>query len=135
MIKGYSILRNFFWIKNYKLVRQGANLAQEAPKHDHLIKWPTWSHMIVWKIYIATFTRFIANRLSRLLIFGRIFSTQTLKSSPISCLLLEHVALHAFLFVIITVTLWKILILTIRLHFQQHESRIFWIPPHKITIT
>ena len=41
-----------------------------------------------WKIYIFTFTRFIANKLGGLLTLGRIFSTQTLKSSPTSCYLL-----------------------------------------------
>ena len=40
----------------------------------------------LWKIYISTFVRFIANKLGRLLTLGRIFSTQTLKSSPTSCL-------------------------------------------------
>ena len=65
--------------------RQGANLVEEAPKHDPLIKWPTWVHMTVWKIYISTFTRSIANKLGRLLTLGRIFITQTLKSSPTSC--------------------------------------------------
>ena len=66
--------------------RQGANLVLEAPKHDPLIKWPTWSHMTVWKIYASTFTWFIANKLGRLLTLGRIFSTQSLKSPPTSCL-------------------------------------------------
>ena len=42
--------------------------------------------MTVWKIYFSTFMRFIANKLGRLLTLGRIFNTQVLKSSPISCL-------------------------------------------------
>lgn len=38
-------------------------------------------HMTVSKVHIATFTRFVANKHGRLLTLGRIFSTQTLKSS------------------------------------------------------
>ena len=59
----------------------------EAPKHDPLIKWPTWDHATIWKIYISIFMRFIDNKLGRLLTLVRIFVTQTLKSSPTSCLL------------------------------------------------
>ena len=44
--------------------------------------------MTVWKTYISTFTRFIANTLGRLLTLRRIFSMQMLKSSPTSCLYL-----------------------------------------------
>ena len=33
------------------------------------------------------FTRFIANKIGRLLTLERIFSTQTLKSSPTSCMI------------------------------------------------
>ena len=58
---------------------------QEAPKHDPLVKWTTWDHVTIWKIYISTFTRFIANKLGRVLTLGRIFSTQTLESTPTSC--------------------------------------------------
>ena len=43
----------------------------------------------MWKIYISTFTRFIAKKLGRLLTLGRILSTQTLKSSPMSCFTLK----------------------------------------------
>ena len=71
--------------------RQGANLVLEAPKHDPLIKLPTWGHMNVWKIYISTFMRFIANKLGRVLIFGKIFSMQTLKSSPTSCWVVHYI--------------------------------------------
>ena len=55
---------------------QGAGLMKEAAKHDHLITWLTWCHVIVWKIY--TFS-------SRLLTLGGIFIMPTLKSSPTSC--------------------------------------------------
>ena len=41
--------------------------------------------MTVWKIYISTFTRFIANKLGILLTLGRNFSMQTLKLSLNSC--------------------------------------------------
>ena len=53
----------------------------ESPKHDPLIKRPTWGHATVWKIYITTCTRFVDKKLSRLLTFGTIFSTQKLRSS------------------------------------------------------
>ena len=65
--------------------RQGADIVLEAPKHDPLIKWPTWGHVTVWKIYISIFMRFIPNKFGRLLTLGRIFITQMLKSSPTSC--------------------------------------------------
>ena len=64
----------------------------EAPKHDHLIKWLRWGHVTVWKIYISIFMRFISNKLGRLLTLGKIFSTQTLKSSPSSCYKLRQCA-------------------------------------------
>ena len=70
--------------------RQGAELILKAPKHDTFIKWPTWGHVTVWKIYISIFMRFIANKaneLDRLLTSGWIFSTQTLKSSQTSYVL------------------------------------------------
>ena len=51
--------------------RQVDNLVQEFPKHDPLIKWPTWGHMAVWKIFISTLTRFISNKPGRLLTLGR----------------------------------------------------------------
>ena len=57
--------------------RQGADLVVEAPKHDHLINWPTWGHVTVWEICISIFMTFIANKLGRLLTLGRIFSMQT----------------------------------------------------------
>ena len=63
---------------------QGANFLYEVSKHDPLIKWPKWGHMSVWKIYISTFTWFIANKLCRLLTLGKIFSMQMLKLSPAS---------------------------------------------------
>ena len=65
--------------------KHGADLIVEAPKHDPLIKWPTWGHVTVWKIYISIFTRFITNKLRILLTLGGIFSMQTLKSSPTCC--------------------------------------------------
>ena len=65
--------------------RQGANIVLEAPKHDPLIKWLTWGHVTVWKIYISIFIRFISNKLGRLLTLEKIFITQTLKLSPTSC--------------------------------------------------
>ena len=64
--------------------RQGADSVVEAPKVDPLIKWPTWGHVTVWKIYISIFMK-QAKKLVRLLTLGRIFSTQTLKSSLTSC--------------------------------------------------
>ena len=65
--------------------RQGADIVLEAPKHDLLIKWQTWGHVTVWKIHISIFKRFIANKVGSLLTLGRMFSTQTLKSSLPSC--------------------------------------------------
>ena len=65
--------------------REGDDIVLETRNHDPLIKSPTWCHMTLWRIYIFISVRFIANKLSRLLIFGRIFITQTLKSSPTSC--------------------------------------------------
>ena len=65
--------------------RQGAALVQEPPKHDPLINWPTWGHVTIWKIYISTFAKFTANKLTRLLGLGRMFSRQRHKSSPTSC--------------------------------------------------
>ena len=58
--------------------------------HTTLGKVLTWynrfPNMTLWStIYISTFTRFIANKLDLLLTLGRIFSTQTLKSSSASC--------------------------------------------------
>ena len=44
--------------------------------------------MTVWKIYRSTFTRFISNKLGRLLTLRRIFSMQMLKSSPTSCMII-----------------------------------------------
>ena len=74
-------IQKMYWHHN----RQGDDLMLEAPKHDPLIKWPTWGHVATFKIYISIFMRFIANKLGSLLTLGRIFRTQTLKSSPISC--------------------------------------------------
>ena len=68
--------------------RQGVDIVSWAPKHDPLIKWPTWGHMTVWKIYISIFLRFMADKLGRLLTLGRIFITQTLKSSRTSYLMM-----------------------------------------------
>ena len=50
-----------------------------------LIKWQTWGQVTVWKINIFTYVRFTANKLPRLLILGRMFSTQMRKSSPSFC--------------------------------------------------
>ena len=47
-----------------------------------LITWPTWHQ-------VSTFTRLMATKLSSVLIFGRRFSMQTLKSSLTSCLFLQ----------------------------------------------
>ena len=66
-------LRKMYWDQD----RQGADLVVEAPKHDHLINWPTWGHVTVWEICISIFMTFIANKLGRLLTLGRIFSMQT----------------------------------------------------------
>ena len=66
-------------------IKQGADIKLETLKHDSLTKWPTWGHVNVWKIYISIFMSFIANKPGRLLILGRTFITQTLKSSPTSC--------------------------------------------------
>ena len=57
-----------------------------------------------WKIYIFTFTRFIARKLGRLLTLGRIFSTQTLKPSPTIVLLFTLTK-----FIIKSFLVWKIL--------------------------
>ena len=65
--------------------RQVDDIVLEAPKHDPLIKWPTWGHMTLSKIYISISARVIANKLGNLLILGRIFIMQSLKSSPTSC--------------------------------------------------
>ena len=65
--------------------RQGADIVIEVPKHDPLMKWPTWGYVTVWNFYISIFVRFTANKLGRLLTLGRIFIMQTLKSSPSSC--------------------------------------------------
>ena len=70
-IKLYLQLQKMYQHHN----RQSADLVVEAPKHDPLIRWQTWGHVIVWKIYISIFIRFIANKLGRLLALGRIFST------------------------------------------------------------
>ena len=40
-------LQKMYWHQT----RQGANLVQEAPKHDPSMKWPTCGLMTVWKIY------------------------------------------------------------------------------------
>ena len=47
----------------------------------------TWPFEVTWLFEksVSTFTRFIANKLGRLLTLGRIFSKQTLKSSATSC--------------------------------------------------
>ena len=55
--------------------------------HDPLITWPEWCHVTTWKIYFFTFTRLMATKLGKVLTSRRRFSTQTLKSSPTSCLL------------------------------------------------
>ena len=57
----------------------------EAPKHEPLIKWPTWGHMTPWKIYISISMRFIASKLGRLVTLRKIIIMQRLKSLPISC--------------------------------------------------
>ena len=64
--------------------RQGAELVAETPKHDPLII-NIRSSDCLKNLYISILMRFIGNKLGRLLTIGRIFSTQTLKSSPISC--------------------------------------------------
>ena len=64
--------------------RQGADLVAETPKHDPLII-NIRSSDCLKNLYISILMRFIGNKLGRLLTIGRIFSTQTLKSSPISC--------------------------------------------------
>ena len=60
---------------------QGGDMLQEC---GLVVKW-NWGHVTVWKIYVSTLTRFIANKLGRLLTLERIFRTQTLKSSATSC--------------------------------------------------
>ena len=81
--------------------RQGADLVLESPKHGPLIKGSTWGHVIVWKIYIFIFVRFIANKLGRLLTLGKIFSTHTLMSSPSSCVILFFTCLTFWLHLLI----------------------------------
>ena len=76
--------------------RQGADFVVEAPKHDPLIKWPTWGHMTIWKIYISIFMRFIANKFGRLLTVRRIFTMQMLKSSLTSCWIVYNTSLYPF---------------------------------------
>ena len=83
--KTYLKLQKMYWKHN----RQGANIVLEDLKHDPLIKWPTWGHVTAWKIFISIFVRFIANKFGRLLTLGRIFITQTLKSSPTSWFMLK----------------------------------------------
>ena len=79
-IKYISTYRRCIETTKGKMLTRG-----KVPKHDPLIKWPTWDHVTVWKIYISIFMRFIANKLVWLLTLGRIFSMQTLKSSLTSC--------------------------------------------------
>ena len=50
--------------------------------HEHLITWPMWDHVIIWKIYISTFIRLKATKLGSVLTLQRRFSMQTLKSLP-----------------------------------------------------
>ena len=78
--------------------RQGADTVLEAPKYDPLIKWPTWGHVIVWKIYISIFTRFIAYTL------GRIFIAQMLSHHQ----LLVIIELVTFLWIGITFAILNI---------------------------
>ena len=68
-----------------RFIETTTDIVLEAPKHDPSIKRTTWGHVIVWKMHISIFMRFIANKLGRLLTLGRIFIAQMLKSSPSSC--------------------------------------------------
>ena len=45
-----------------------------------LIKWPTWSHVAIWKVCISTITRLIASKPGRVNLREE-FGTQRLKSS------------------------------------------------------
>ena len=68
--------------------------------HNPLIRWPVWGHDTIWVIYIFTFTRLKATKRGRVLTSGRRFSTQTLRSSPTSCLIkkLQVCLFRAFYF-------------------------------------
>ena len=79
-------------------IKEGADLVLEAPKHDPLIKWPTWDHVTVKKIFISLF---IANKFGRLLALEWIFSTQMLKSSPLLLFLRLRVTQKSFAIAII----------------------------------
>ena len=77
--------------------RQVADVVLEASKSDPLIKWPTWGHVTVWKIYISIVISFIADKRGRLWTLTRIF-TPKLKSSPTSCLIyISHCSFFGYI--------------------------------------
>ena len=63
--------------------RNWLDLSWEVPNLK--AEWP-FDHVTIWKINISTFTRLMTTKLGMVLNLGKRFSTQTLKSSPTSCL-------------------------------------------------
>ena len=51
--------------------------------HNPLIRWPTWNHVIIWKLYISAFTILIATILGRVLTSGK--SLQHTNTSSLAC--------------------------------------------------
>ena len=101
-LQGTSIGWSFeedLWIPNYASCWFTVKGSALKP-HDFLNTWPMWGHMMIWKIYISTFTKFMNTKLGSILTSARRPSTQTLRLSPTSCIFtslkLFHVSIILF---------------------------------------
>ena len=67
-----------------RVVTYSENLLSLKPD-DPLITWPTRGQVKIREVYISIITRLMASKPGKVLIYGRRFSMQTLKSSLTSC--------------------------------------------------
>ena len=82
--KKFSTRRRPLNTKLGRLLTYSERLPSFKP-HDSFIKWPTWGHVTIKKMYISTIIRLMASKPGRVLTYWKRFRTQALKSSP-TCL-------------------------------------------------
>ena len=87
-IKCKFTCRRLMYINLRKVLTYRDRLSPLNP-HERLITWLTWCHVMIWKVFIPTLTWLTATKLGSVLAYGRRFNTQTLKSSPTFCLMLQ----------------------------------------------
>ena len=110
--------------------RQGAELRTEAAILK--VTWP-FDHVTIWKNYISTITRAMACIHGRVLTYASRFSTQTLKLSPTSYLII-HFLNHTFINLsnqFYLLYLYKCLVfLTMKVlstnYFQSEHAQLLW---------